>query len=74
MIVICSGCGKLKAGKLIWLDCDINQDEAPEGYISHGICPDCVRKLYPPDIAEDVIAEARRRNKRAPDPDARPLS
>jgi len=74
MIVICSGCQKLKASELVWVDADLDEDDMKPGRVSHGICPDCIRRLYPPDIAEAVIAEAKKRNNRAPDPDARPLS
>jgi len=43
MRVVCCGCGKAMGTK-------------PGTGVSHGICDDCLRRLYPA-YAEDIIAE-----------------
>ncbi len=66
--VACSGCWKVRDDKGRWLDIGADGPEYfnPK-FTSTGICPECVRRLYPAEIADKVLH-------RTPDPSERPLS
>jgi hypothetical protein len=58
IIPICCGCGSIREENGLW-----NQDgdfrlTAPSNRLSHGICPDCIRRLYPE--AAELLAERRK--------------
>ena len=44
IITICCNCYRLKNDAGAWVDIDIDQEYQN---ISHGICPECARELYP---------------------------
>jgi len=53
MLPICSSCKKIRDDKGYW-----NQIESfflthSEAQFSHGLCPDCMKKLYPDDLLKD---------------------
>ena len=47
--VICSVCKKLKISGSVYMPLGLSFEKAFSDRISHGICPDCVRRLYPED-------------------------
>lgn len=56
MITLCSNCGRLKVSEKHYIDCAVDLSEVKEGQVSHGICPDCVRELYP-ELAGELLKE-----------------
>ena len=56
IIVVCSGCKKLRISDYTWVDIPL-----PEcNLISHTVCPECIPKLYP-EVAEEVLKKLRER-------------
>ena len=53
-IPICASCKKIRDDKGYWNQIESYIRKHSEAEFSHGICPDCVKKLYP-DIAEHVF-------------------
>ena len=47
LIPICSNCKKIRDDKGEWMNNDIYFTNNYEAKFSHGICPDCAKKLYP---------------------------
>ena len=47
MLPICSSCKKIRDDKGYWNQIDVYVSEHSEAEFSHGICPECARKLYP---------------------------
>ncbi|MDD5709616.1 MAG: PAS domain-containing protein [Candidatus Marinimicrobia bacterium] len=54
-LTICSICYRIKKANTEWIALRDNIFALIGERISHGICPDCMRRLYP-DIAEEVLA------------------
>ena len=55
-LVICSVCKKYKVERNTWLEVNKDMLEVFSHDLSHGICPDCMRKLYP-EYAEDILGK-----------------
>ena len=49
---ICAGCKRIRDDAGYWHQVEQYVHEHTEAEFSHGICPDCMRKLYP-EFAED---------------------
>ena len=49
ILTICSSCEKVFDSNKIWKPLDVYIRENTNVRFSHGICPECQRKLYPPD-------------------------
>ena len=47
IVPICSSCKKIRDDKGYWNQLEIYIQEHSNAEFSHGICPDCVQKLYP---------------------------
>lgn len=47
IIPICASCKKIRDDKGYWNQLESYIEEHSEANFSHGICPDCVQKLYP---------------------------
>jgi len=47
LLPICASCKKIRDDKGYWTQIESYISEHSEAEFSHGICPDCVRKLYP---------------------------
>lgn len=47
LLPICSHCKKVRDDKGYWNQIESYIDEHSEARFSHGICPDCVKELYP---------------------------
>ena len=62
LMPLCSGCGKIRvpnaepADQDSWLPLNRYLSERTGCRFSHGLCPNCIRKLYPKD-AEAVLKE-----------------
>jgi hypothetical protein len=54
IIPICSNCKNIRTGKQSWEKIEEYVRTHSEADFSHGLCPECVRKLYP-DLADEVI-------------------
>ncbi len=59
IITICSACKKIRTGKESWDQIETYVRAHSEAEFSHGLCPDCIRKLYPADadwLIEEISA------------------
>lgn len=56
IIPICSHCKKVRTGKRSWEQVESYVATHTEAQFSHGICNDCIRKLYPED-ADEIIEQ-----------------
>jgi phosphoserine phosphatase RsbU/P len=52
IVPICASCKKIRDDQGFWKQVEVYVRDHTEAEFSHGICPDCIRKLYP-DFAED---------------------
>jgi ligand-binding sensor domain-containing protein len=64
LLPVCASCKKIRDDKGYWSQIEVYISEHSEADFSHGICPDCMKKLYP-EYA-DRVAERRRGADRAP--------
>jgi hypothetical protein len=62
MIPICANCKKIRNDQGAWMQMELYIKEHSDAAFSHGICPDCVKKLYPEFCKEEGgIADVSRR-------------
>ncbi len=57
IIPICANCKKIRDDKGYWNQVEVYVRKHSEAEFSHGICPDCAKKLYPdlyPKIANEL--------------------
>ncbi len=54
LLPICSSCKKIRDDRGYWNGVETYISEHSEAEFTHGICPDCMRKLYP-EIADEVL-------------------
>lgn len=57
MMPICSHCKKIRTDNKFWESLEEYLAERHDVYLSHGICPDCMKKLYPEynvDVNDDT--------------------
>lgn len=47
MLPICASCKKIRDDKGYWNQIESYIGDHSEAEFSHGICPDCAKKLYP---------------------------
>jgi hypothetical protein len=47
LLPICASCKKIRDDKGYWQQVEGYITEHSEAKFSHGICPDCMKKLYP---------------------------
>ncbi len=52
MLPICSSCKKIRDDKGYWNQIEVYIKEHSDAEFSHGICPECIKKLYP-DLIDD---------------------
>ena len=57
LLPVCSECKKVRDDEGYWQRIDTYIEEHSDAQVSHGICPDCVRKLYP-EFADEVLRDA----------------
>jgi ligand-binding sensor domain-containing protein len=56
MLPLCASCKKVRDDKGYWQQIETYIAEHSKTEVSHGLCPDCVKKLYP-DIHRQLLAE-----------------
>jgi len=54
MLPICASCKKVRDDKGYWNQIETYIRQHSDTQISHGLCPDCVRKLYP-EFSDEVL-------------------
>ena len=54
LLPICSSCKKIRDDQGYWQQVEHYLQRHSQATFTHGLCPDCIRKLYP-DMAERVI-------------------
>ena len=59
---ICSSCKKIRDDKGYWSEVERYIGEHSEAQFSHGICPDCMRKLYH-EFADEVLESQKNKDK-----------
>jgi len=47
IVPICASCKKIRDDKGFWSQVEVYVTQHSEAQFSHGICPECVKKLYP---------------------------
>jgi len=47
LLPICASCKKIRDDKGYWNQIELYIRDRSEAEFSHGICPDCAKKLYP---------------------------
>jgi phosphoserine phosphatase RsbU/P len=53
IVPICAGCKQIRDDKGYWNQVEVYVRDHTEARFSHGICPDCMKKLYPDICADD---------------------
>ena len=61
-IPICASCKKIRDDKGYWSEVETYISHHSEALFSHGICPDCMRKLYP-EYAEEILECSKNKDK-----------
>jgi PAS domain S-box-containing protein len=56
IVPLCSVCLRMRAGKEGWIELKDGAIQKLQASISHGICPDCIRTMYPDD-ADEILGE-----------------
>jgi AmiR/NasT family two-component response regulator len=54
LIPMCSCCRKVRDDRGYWQQVEQYISEHSDARVSHGMCPDCIRRMYP-DIADEVL-------------------
>lgn len=57
MLPICASCKKIRDDDGYWQQVETYITKYSDTVFSHGICPDCVRKLYP-EYSEEILKQA----------------
>ena len=57
MLPICSSCKKIRDDQGYWNQIEAYIAKHSEAEFSHGICPECARKLYPEYFSEKLPSE-----------------
>lgn len=59
LVPICASCKKIRDDEGFWNDVETYVADHSEAKFSHGICPDCMRKLYPEEYERILKKRAR---------------
>lgn len=57
MLPICSSCKKIRDDKGYWKRLEAYIYEHTDAQLSHGLCPDCVKKLYPSYASKEMTKD-----------------
>lgn len=60
ILPICANCKKIRNDEGYWEQVETYIRDHTEAMFSHGLCPDCVRKLYP-DLADRILKDQNKR-------------
>lgn len=58
-IPICANCKKVRDDKGYWSQVEDYISKHSEAVFSHGICPDCIRDMYP-EMADDILGKLKK--------------
>jgi len=58
MLPICASCKKIRDDKGYWTQIEAYIRDHSEAEFSHGICPECMKKLYPEFCSEDGVLKS----------------
>jgi len=61
IVPICANCKKIRDDEGYWRQVETYIQEHSDAEFSHGLCPDCLRKLYP-EQADKVLADLEQNN------------
>ncbi|NUM80250.1 PAS domain S-box protein [bacterium] len=53
LLPICASCKKIRDDKGYWNQIEVYIEQHSEADFSHGICPDCAKRLYPEEFQDD---------------------
>jgi PAS domain S-box-containing protein len=53
LVPICANCKKIRDDKGFWMQVEAYIQERSHARFSHGICPDCMKKLYPDIVPKE---------------------
>jgi nitrate/nitrite-specific signal transduction histidine kinase len=56
LLPICAGCKKIRDDEGSWRPLELYIEERSEARFTHGLCQDCIRRLYP-DHADAILAK-----------------
>jgi PAS domain S-box-containing protein len=56
LLPICAGCKKVREDSGYWTQIELYIHQHSEAEVSHGLCPDCAKKLYPEYYARSIAA------------------
>ncbi len=56
LLAICAGCKAVRDEGGSWVPVEQYVGDHSEAQFSHGLCPDCIRRLYP-EMADDILHE-----------------
>ncbi|MBN2705341.1 MAG: PAS domain S-box protein [Deltaproteobacteria bacterium] len=68
LLPICASCKNIRDDQGYWQQIEAYLGEHAEVEFTHGICPDCIRKLYP-ELANEIIEQPRNKKIQAKSPD-----
>lgn len=54
VVLVCASCKKIRDDNGVWTCPDESVDTPRDVLFSHGLCPDCMRALYP-EVADKVL-------------------
>jgi hypothetical protein len=57
LLPICASCKKIRDDKGYWSQVESYIQKHSDATFTHGICPDCIQKLYP-DLAKGVLGSS----------------
>jgi hypothetical protein len=57
LLPICSGCKNIRDDKGYWNQLEVYIRDHSEAEFTHGLCPECIHKLYPVDILRRIQPE-----------------
>jgi len=57
LIPICAGCKKIRDDQGYWQQVEKYITDRSDAEFSHGLCPECMRDIYPPEICEGLEKE-----------------
>ncbi|OPY01409.1 MAG: hypothetical protein A4E60_01710 [Syntrophorhabdus sp. PtaB.Bin047] len=55
---LCAWCGRERKGNGAWVRSGLNTKEMPLALVTHGICPDCARRLLAGGIRDKMAKRA----------------
>jgi hypothetical protein len=54
VVLVCARCKKIRDDQGCWIQADTPLEMPINAVFSHGLCPDCMRELYP-EVADKIL-------------------